>query len=200
MISISIEEKISKSITNCIANKNTINEIEYAKINYGINVLIINIFKLLIIYFAAWIFDCFLDAIIMHAAFYSIRRNGYGFHARKSINCTLMGIIMFVMFPLIGQHIIINKAFLLSIILLNYILLNKYAPAKTKRNYIGNKEMQKRHKQKTLLTNLILMILVIFIKDLNICFLITLGSFFATIFTTPLAYKILGGIQNEKTI
>ncbi|MFK4327940.1 accessory gene regulator B [Bacillus sp. RC55] len=194
MINISIEERISKVITDRIINTNVVNDTEYAKINYGINVLIINLFKLFIIYAAAWFFNCFFNTLIMHAAFYSIRRHGYGFHAQKSINCTLIGISLFVIIPLLIQDIIITKGIFLFIILLDFILLNYYAPSKTKRNYIGNKEMQKKHKNKTLLANFLILILVIFIKDSNICLLITLGSFFASIFTTPLSYKILGGL------
>lgn len=96
----SFEEIIAQNIVEKISKKIILNELEIAKVSYGLSTLMINIIKCSLIYGSALIFGRISFTAISHILFCIMRRYCYGIHAKSSINCTVIGIIYFTILPM----------------------------------------------------------------------------------------------------
>lgn len=191
MESVSLEEKISKKILKYLSIDNQFNKIDQIKISYGLSIFIINTIKLISIYLIAYIYNCIYITFITHISFYIIRRYAYGAHAKKSYICTFLGIFMFVILPNFVSYIYIDTKSLIIINLLNFFILGIYAPAKTKKNTIGDNSKIKKFKIKAMFNNFLILLFIICINNISISVLIVLGSSLAVLLVTPISYKLL---------
>ncbi|TKN13120.1 hypothetical protein DVW83_14505 [Enterococcus sp. VV15] len=93
------EEKFVGFLVNRVSNRLELSREDSLKIEYGLNILVINLVKMIIIYSSSITLGCFKETLIVHSSFCILRRYNYGFHFNSNLVCTLFGILLFVLFP-----------------------------------------------------------------------------------------------------
>ena len=86
---LSLEEKLSSKMSRKLGEKYGLTELEEAKVNYGLAILFINLFKFMLIYVSAFFLHSILAVITTHLSFIAVRRYAKGYHASRSMACTL---------------------------------------------------------------------------------------------------------------
>ena len=90
---ISIEEKLSKKISGHFASQLGLSPIEQAKVEYGLSILFVDLFKMIVMYGIAFLLH------IVGAVFISVRFTTKGFHASNSAVCTILSVLFLVVLP-----------------------------------------------------------------------------------------------------
>lgn len=128
-------EAVMTYIRNSLPNKS---EEELEKIKYGIDIFLMNFYKIPVLWIIAYISGVFIPMVIATLSFGVMRMFAAGIHARKGWTCLLMtgivlfGIVIFATFlPLNFTHKTTLFAFSLMLVLL-------YAPADTEEKPLIN--------------------------------------------------------------
>lgn len=194
----SIHEYIVNKTTNYVidnTSKKTDDEVEILK--YGIEVIFMNVSKLLIIYILAYMLGYLFETLFVTIAFGLIRSFASGLHVKGFLKCLSFSIAIFT-FVIVSGNLIISSYILkiiISIILISGIYI--YSPSDTQEKpYFDEENRQKLRKRASLVA--------IFYS------LIWINSIFASyskyfmpilliqlILIHPLSYKMLGRRYNN---
>ncbi|MEY8444605.1 accessory gene regulator B family protein [Enterococcus ratti] len=101
---VSLEERISKNISKKIGEKLQLSELEIAKIEYGLSILFVDMFKLLFIYAAAFLLHIAIEVLITHLSFMVVRKTTQSYHASNSTVCTILSILFLVILPFLATY------------------------------------------------------------------------------------------------
>lgn len=71
---LSLEEKLSSKMSRKLGEKYGLTELDEAKVNYGLAILFINLFKFMLIYVSAFFLHSILAVITTHLSFIAVRR------------------------------------------------------------------------------------------------------------------------------
>ena len=74
---ISIEEKLSKKISGHFASQLGLSPIEQAKVEYGLSILFVDLFKMIVMYGIAFLLHIVGAVFITHLVFISVRFKTY---------------------------------------------------------------------------------------------------------------------------
>ncbi|MCU5746162.1 accessory gene regulator AgrB [Staphylococcus sp. SQ8-PEA] len=165
-------DRFSKYLTN----RNDLDHITYLKLKLGIQTLINNILKGIVVYSISIFSGLFFYTLTVHLSFVLIKTFAHGAHAKSALQCHLLNFCLFIVMPWLIVYNNINYAILLAFSALSFIFLSLYAPAATLKQPVPS---SKRKSKK--LISLILAILLIFLSiNLNEPFnkLILLGIIF----------------------
>ena len=99
-------------------------------------VLAVNIGKLIVMYTIAYILNIFLFTLITNLTFYLIRRHAHGAHAPSSFWCYVESIFLFTLLPLILVNYHINFLIMTIMTVIAIGMIIRYAPAATKKKPI----------------------------------------------------------------
>lgn len=188
----SVIEKTSESvmtyIRNSLPNKS---EEELEKIKYGIDIFLMNFYKIPVLWIIAYASGVFIPMVIATLSFGVMRMFAAGIHARKGWTCLLMtgivlfGIVIFATFlPLNFTHKTTLFAFSLMLVLL-------YAPADTEEKPLINPKLRQRLKIKTVAISILLYSLSVIFFSSDIIGSILIYSIFAeSLLITPVLYKL----------
>jgi len=163
----------------------------FKKMVLGMEVLIINVTKLIIIYLLAAILGLILHTAIIHLAYVAIKRFSFGLHALNSTVCTIVSCTLFVAVPWGLQGVGISNTIALAIFTVIISCLYKYAPADTKARPLVGKTLRAKLRTKAVTCSIILLIITLMIPSNEIKLLITLGAVFQCVSILPITYKIL---------
>ena len=130
-IQISLMERLAQIILNNINSYLQKEGLELQKMKLGIEILLINISKLIIIFLVAAVFHLLKRTIFMLLIFTIIRRNTFGLHAKNSFICTLVSLLIFVFGSYLSYYLKFNNYMVFTLFTIINILLYKYAPADT---------------------------------------------------------------------
>ena len=101
---LSLEENLSSKMSRKLGEKYGLTELEEAKVNYGLAILFINLFKFMLIYVSAFFLHSILAVITTHLSFIAVRRYAKGYHASRSMACTLYSMGLLVALPVLANH------------------------------------------------------------------------------------------------
>lgn len=158
-------------------------------LHYGMQVIIMNLFKFIILFVTAYLLNILLYTFAALVCFGIVRTFASGVHCKNSILCIIVNYIFFIgnvylsMF-LCQYSLILRLTFIISI-----LLLLLYAPAETKKRPI-NKGNIKQLKIKSILSAVILLVISIAIPSTIYKNIITIAVLEESLCTTPLFYKI----------
>lgn len=186
----SLEEEIALKLATKINSKNQMDSLNYKKMKYGLEVLIINSFKTLFILMMAELLGILKETLIIMSSFAFIRRYAFGVHARSSTGCTIVTSIYFFIGIYISRFVNITNYKILFMFSVVMFLLNLYAPADTESRPLTGKILRKKLKRKALLSGSILMILALCINDPDLKFFISYGALCESLTITPIIYKL----------
>ncbi|MGM9902584.1 hypothetical protein A5844_000108 [Enterococcus sp. 10A9_DIV0425] len=101
---ISLEEKLSKKISKKIGEQLKLSNLDTAKVEYGLSILFVDVFKMLVMYTFAIMLHILPAVFITHLVFISLRTTGKGFHASNSALCTVLSVFFLVFLPYVTSH------------------------------------------------------------------------------------------------
>ena len=195
IISIHSLAVIWTSKLNRYANKEGI---ELQKMIYGMELLLHNVPKLILIIAVAAMVGILPHTIITILSFASIRAYAGGLHASNSINCTIVSLFKFIAIPFVLQDTqLINVESLIFIFTVIGLGLYKYAPADTEAGPILGKERRARLKRKSVLASIIVLTVTLIFVDNIFYGLVAIGALYAIISILPISYRILGRSMNN---
>lgn len=184
-------ESLSEKITLAINGYLNKNELEFQKMKLGIEIILINISKISVILLLSASLNLFKESLLMLLVFAIIRKSTFGIHAKSSLGCTIISIIMFVLVPYVSYHIKINNYIVFSIFVIINILLYKYAPADTENQPLIGKKLRSKLKNEAILTGIFLMLITLIVPYSVVKVLITLAAIFAVLTILPITYNLL---------
>lgn len=185
----SIIETIAQIITIKLNNKLNKEGLAFMKMKLGVEILVINLIKALILLVVAAQFNLLKEATFMSLVFASVRRSGFGLHARSSVVCTLITLIMFVGGSYISQYIKLGNHEVFAIFIVLNLMLYKYAPADTEKHPILGEKLRKKLRKETVSVGLFFMIITLVIQNQLAKSLIILAISFEVISILPITYK-----------
>ena len=99
---------------------------EVEKIQYGIYVLTLNLFKTIIIFVTAYLFNIVTYTLVGFITFGILRSFASGVHADSTIKCICYNYIIFLGSVFLAFNISLNSFFMTIIFLISLILIVKY--------------------------------------------------------------------------
>lgn len=165
--------------------------IDYLKMKLGIETILTNVSKGLIVYGTAIILGLFLQTLILHVAYAILRRYSYGLHANSSTVCSVISIVLFIGTPILCQYIPFNSLVVIGCGLLFITLLYLYAPADTDKSPIIGAERRRTLRMKSMVACAVITGIAFLYPDPFIKSLLMLGMAIQIVMILPLTYKIL---------
>lgn len=91
-----ISDKISNKITKFIGEYTTTSKEDLEKINYGLLVIILNFFKLILLLATAYLLGVFNYTILSLLVFGALRLFASGPHSDSSLRCIILNYVFFL--------------------------------------------------------------------------------------------------------
>lgn len=171
--------------------------IEKVKLQYGLEILLLNIPKLILVLGISLILGVLLQTLLTLASFNILRLKAFGAHAKNASSCFVSSVIVFIPIVYVANKIYINNTFVLVFFSILSILVYMYAPADTEKRPIIGEKVRKRLKQHAVITILFLMLIAFIIPNDNLKTLIALGALIEVVTILPVTYKILKKRRNN---
>ena len=163
-------------------------------INYGLQLLIGEIPKMLITLLVSYILGILKLTIIMVLILMPFRAFSGGFHLHTHIGCIISTTMYYCGIPKISIFTYFNNQtkiiFVLCALIFGIIILKKYAPADTENVPILQEKTRKQKKILSYITYTLGLMIALIIKDNVVSNIIIFGYLVQTLMITPLAYKI----------
>lgn len=201
-----VEQTVNMSFTESLAstmaermNKERDGEyIDYLKMKLGLEMLLINLAKIGLVYGVALTFHLMWQTLIMHGAYFAIRRTAFGLHANNSIICSILSLALFIGIPFLSQNYIMLDNYMVGI--LGFIftaLLYRYAPADTDKFPLLGKERREKLRRITVTACLIIVLIALVCPSPVVKSLLMLGVMSQVIMVLPITYKLLKRSYNN---
>lgn len=126
------KNKISFYITKFILNNINVSKIQLQHIDYGLNIILINIPKLILLFLISYIFNITYYFGVAFFTFATLRFFAAGMHNSTSIGCNIMNITIFFSNIFFSIYCPFDKYILIFFNILSLIIFILYAPTDTK--------------------------------------------------------------------
>ena len=171
-------------------NKDISNE-KIDEIRYGLEGVYLTISKTIFIFALTYLLGIFKEMFIMLIIFNILRTTGFGLHAKKSWQCWVSSTILFIIFPLLSNYIVLPIYIKIIMGIFSIILIFIYAPADTYKHPLVNKKKRLIWKYLTTINTIILVFISILIKDNCIANLIIFAIYTEILLINPISYQLL---------
>ena len=123
---------------------------EKEKLKLGIQIIISESYKLILIYLLAYLLNCIVPTLIAHLTFFILRQVCFGYHFNNLIICLATSIIAFpITIKYLADYYSIIPTFLLYIIfIIILVFIYKLAPKGTEKHPIINQHHKKYLRRK----------------------------------------------------
>ncbi|MBW9154626.1 accessory gene regulator ArgB-like protein [Clostridium estertheticum] len=185
-----INEKLNALLMEFIKKNLNKTEEEIEILHYGTQVILMNVYKLIILFVTAYFINVFTYTLIAFIIFGIIRSVANGVHADSSIKCIFINYIVFLGNVFFSLLLGLNRISIIIIFLISFILVLKYAPADTAERPLVSKNLRKALKLKAILIVLISCILSLLLSSSIYKSIITYAILEESFLITPLAYFI----------
>ena len=176
-----------KAITE---NDPSIDKTKLEEIRYGLEGLYLTITKTIVIFALTIILGTFKEMLIMLFIFNILRKTGFGIHAKKSWQCWVSSLSIFVIFPYIAKLAILPKLLKIILSMISIAVMFLYAPADTYKRPLINKKKRMIWKTLSAINCSIMSIILIIIKDNTLSNLLLFGIYTEVALINPITYKI----------
>lgn len=186
-----MKNKLLDNIINSMRKELKYDEIKLKEIRYGLESFYLTISKITVIFIISIFIKTTKELALLFLFYGLLRLTGFGAHAKKTIQCWIISVILFACFPLLIKFLYIPK--ILSIILSLFLLIfiYKYAPADTEKRPLINKKKRELYKYLSVLICLIYISIIIYTSNQFISNLLLFSILTETIFILPITYKLL---------
>ena len=187
-----MKDVVVNRLLNIVIKYKNFDEIKLREIKYGIESFYLTISKTIVIFLIAYLLNI-LKVFLLFICFYGLLRlNGFGLHAKKSWQCWLGSVIVFLIIPYLCLQLNINKISQIFTVLICLLAILKYSPADTEKRPIINLKKRLIHKILCSITTFIFIILIFFLQNNYLCNIIFFSIILETIMILPISYKIFG--------
>lgn len=189
-------EKICLTLTNKIRKEIPEIDDERAEvINYGLQLVIGEIPKILLIFVISYILGVFKLTVLSFLFIMPYRMFSGGTHLHSHIGCIIATSIFYIGNAVISQYITWNSNLIKYITIFiiwtfSMVMIQKYAPADTEAVPILRKKERKMKKIFSFISMTISLCLCLIIKNNTISNLLIIGTFLQTITITKTMYKL----------
>lgn len=164
-------------------------EEDIEKIRYGLQVIFMNSFKIIILFVTAYFLGVFKYTLIAFISFGFIRTFSCGVHADSSIKCITCNFVIFLGNVLLSLNFSLNFISMVILFSISLILIIKYAPADTAERPLVSKKLRRTLKIKSCIAVLLLFLLSILLTDPIYRNILTYSALEEAFLITPLAYS-----------
>lgn len=192
-----ITKKLSNICLQFIKSNTSTSDEDAEKIYYGLQVIMMDISKSIILLGTAYFLGIFKYTLIAFLVFAILRSFASGVHANSTLQCILVNYILFIGNVYWSLFLPLNTTAQSIILLISLALVFLYAPGDTEERPLVSKKLRKQLKFKSLLIVVIFFILIFIIQNHIYTNLITYGILEAALVITPIAYKLLGKKTNN---
>jgi accessory gene regulator B len=192
-----LNEKLNALLMEFIKKNLNKTEEEIEILHYGMQVILINVYKLIILFVTAYFLNVFTYTLTAFIIFGVIRSFANGVHADSSIKCIFINYIVFLGNVFLSLNFILNRTVITSIFLISLILVLKYAPADTAERPLVSKNLRKTLKLKAIIIVLISCILNLLLPTSIYRNIIAYAILEESFLITPLAYFIFRKSYNN---
>ena len=190
---------LEKSL-NLIKNYYSYNDIKLQEIKYGLETLYITITKTVVIFALALLLNIFKELMIMMVFYGFLRLFAHGLHAKKSWQCWVTSVPLFLILPYLSTILLIPKEIYLVLGTFITIMIYFYAPADTEKKPIVNKKRRMFFKITSTAISIIYLVLIYFLKNNTLINIIFSSMLVELVLISPLTYKIFNlKYNNYKT-
>jgi len=188
-------EQFCLFLTNKMRKDNPEIDDERAEIiNYGLQLIIGEIPKMLITITIAYLLGILRLTIITILIIMPYRAFSGGFHLKTHIGCIISTILYYCGIPKISEYIYLYSQtkiiFVLCALIFGTIIIKLYAPADTENVPILQKKERKQKKILSYITYTIGLLIALAINNNTISNIIIFGYLVQTVMITPVAYKL----------
>lgn len=167
------------------------NKEELECIEYGIEIFLINISKMIILFLIALLLGILKYFLICFISINALKLFSGGVHAKKSSTCLLMSIIVFFI-PIYASYLFqFNLTSKILIFIITFISFIKYAPADLEEKPYVNSKNRKILKILSCVMAIILFLVSIFLTNPIYSNIVFLSIVINSLLITPYTYKIL---------
>ena len=188
-------DKICTLLTNRIRKEMPEIDDERAEvINYGLQNIIGEIPKTLLLFIIAFLLGMLKEVVFMFLVLIPYRGASGGFHLKTHLGCILGTTIFYCGTVFLSQNIIleeVTKYILIGIIwIFGMIMIKLYAPADTENVPILSKKDRRKKQIIAYISFTIALVVTIFIQNNTIYNILLFGNFVQTLTITKFAYKL----------
>ena len=194
---VDIYEYMAQKVTRYFEKRLELKSDDLERLNLGVTVVLINIFKMLLVCVAASFFGILKETILLIIVFGSVRVNAVGIHLKSSFLCTVACLIVYLGDVYLALNYSLNNkvAFFISIFLV--VLLYKYSPADTENRPILGREHRRKLKIRTVKIAILILIMNLLIGN-ELIFNLTMYAFLTEVICiSPFTYKLLNKSYNN---
>ena len=192
-----ITKKLSDICLQFIKNNTSLSDEETEKIYYGLQVIMLDISKSIILLGTAFFLGIIKYTLIAFLVFAILRSFASGVHANSTLQCIIVNYILFPGNVYLSLYLPLNTAAQSIIFLISLTLVFLYAPGDTEERPLVSKKLRKQLKLKSLLIVVIFFILIFIIESRIYTNLITYGILEAALVITPIIYRLFGKKANN---
>lgn len=190
-------EKIAIKISDWLFEGDDVNELNYLKAKLGIESIIIDVSKAIVVYVAAFAAGTLIPTFVTHLSYMGLRKFSMGLHAKSSFVCTIVSVLMFVGVPYLIEGIVIGRWWIFFAFSMSTWLFWKYAPADTEKAPIIGARRRFNLKLCTIGINSLLMYIALVVLIWEARVLILAGMLMQLVMILPITYKILRRSRNN---
>lgn len=185
-----MKELFLEESINFISQYQKYDDLELAKLRYGLEGLYLTITKMIVLVILAIILNIFKEFLIVLLLFNIIRYTGFGFHAEKSYQCLLISTFNFIVIPFVLLHILLSNYIILTISFICLIHYLVFAPSDTKKRPLKNKRKRLIRKVLTVIIGIVYTIFIFVLKSNYWTSLLLSVLIIQMIIVSPLTYKL----------
>ena len=185
-----INEKVNKLFMDFFRKNLDKTETELEILQYGIEIIIINFYKLIILFVTSYFLNVFTYTLVAFIVFGVLRSFANGVHSDSSLKCIIVNYIVFLGNVFLSLSFKINTNLIIILFLISLILVVRYSPADTAERPLVSKKLRKASKLKSIIVVLIFCFMCLLLPNSIYKNIITYSILEESFLITPLAYFI----------
>lgn len=175
---------------NLINSKYNYNQDMLDRVKYGLEIIYITISKLSVIFITSLIFKAFKETFIFFCFISLIKIFSYGLHAKKSWQCYIASLIIFIILPKIFINYNFSEIHKIIFCTLSIASMILFAPADTHKRPLVNKKQRIKLKIICISTCCIYSVICLLSTNIYVINLSILAMIVQSISINPITYKI----------
>ena len=186
-----MRKKFLKFSINSIKNKYPdYSEEKLEEIEYGIEALYITFTKIIVIALISLLLGVIKEVFLILIFYNILRTVAFGMHAKTSLQCYIISIVLFVGLAVVSKYFDINVYLKIIISIICFIHIIIFAPADTYKRPLINKRKRKIYKICSIMISLIYIILISIFRNRVMTTYMMFGLVDATLMIHPLTYRM----------
>jgi len=192
-----ITKKLSTKCLEFIKDNTSTSQENLEKIDYGIQVIILNISKLILLFITAYLLGILKYTVIAFIVFAIIRTFASGVHANSSLQCIIINYILFLGNVYLSLNLSVNIIVRSILFTISILLILLYAPGDTEERPLVSKKLRRDLKIKSLVITILFYITILLIESNVYANIITYSILEEALVITPSFYKLFGKTTNN---